>query len=155
MKKASYKLTLIISIIFLTGCMAGFPILSEKKPNNYYYTNLLVKDIKLNSAVSCKVVEMNYYRELAVTGENYKKVCSSFDKLSGSSFIQAPKDLPSRPKFKLIFSCSKDKYIVNVYSSRYVSVSPWDGPYEMDYIDISTLPASVNLYELCNFLYSL
>jgi hypothetical protein len=155
MKKTTYIFIILISIILLAGCQQNWSMLSGKKPSNYYYTNLLAKDIKLNKITSCKAIEMNYYRELDVEGENYKKLCSFLDKVNGSSFIAVPKDLPSRPKYKLFFSSSQDKYIINVYNEKYISINPWDGSYDMDYIDISTLPNSINLYELCNFLYSL
>lgn len=158
MKKTLYSLLLVLLMsAFFFGCGENTNTIyyNNKKPNNFYYTNLLSKNIKLKSSTKCKAIDMNYYREIELEKDNLSKIAAFLDKLNKENFIEAPHDLPQKPKFKLSFISDNDIYVINVYNNKYISVYPWDGSYEMDFIDMTSIPASLNIFEICKFLYSL
>jgi len=158
MKKFLRSLLFVLLIsAFFFGCGENVNIINytNKKPNNFYYTNLLCKNIKLKSNTKCKAVDMNYYKEIELDKDNLNKIAAFLDKLNKDNFIQAPNDLPQKPKFKIFITSDKDNYIINVYNNKYISIFPWDGSYQMDFIDMTSIPASLNIFEICNFLYSL
>lgn len=129
--------------------------LNNKKPNNFYYTNLAAKNIKFISETKFKVIDMNFYKEIELDKDNIDKVTSFLNTLNKDNFIESPKDLPQKLKYKMFITSKNDIYVINVYSNKYISVYPWDGAFQMDYIDMSSIPSSINLYEMCKFIYSL
>lgn len=157
MKKLTYLLLFLFTLVTFSSCNGQDPIKSLKgiKPNDYYYTNNLMEKIKLKKITKCTVVEMNFYKELDIDKENYEKICSFFDKLNMENFMSPLKNNSQKPKYKIFFICENEKYVVNIYDNRYISIYPFDGTYSMDYIDLKNIPDSINLYYLCNFLYSL
>ncbi|WP_275935971.1 DUF4883 family protein [Clostridium haemolyticum] len=56
-----------------------------------------------------------------------------------------------KPKYKIFFSFpqSKERYVLNVYNSEYLSVHPWDGNFPMDYISTKNIPYRFSIYNLC------
>ena len=64
--KKFLKLIFLISIscFLLTSCNIVFPIdgLKGKKPNNFYYTNLLAKNITLEKQYKITILETNFYK---------------------------------------------------------------------------------------------
>lgn len=155
MKKLTLILFIIISLL-ISSCNSKDVIDKiNKKPNNYYYTNKLMENIKLNKINKCIAFEMNYYKELEIDTDNFNKICTFFNKVNTSNFISPPDNIPSKPKYMIFFTCGNEKFIANIYNEKYISVYPWDGSFEMDFIDISSISNSNNIYELCNFLYTL
>lgn len=125
---------------------------SKQKPNNLYYTNNLVKNLKLNSSIKIKLLETNFYKEKELSKEDIDTVKNFANELKKSNFVEKPKDLPEKPVYKLFFTFSKEKYVVNVYNDKYISVYPWDGIYSMDYIDMGGIQPLYNIYGLCKYL---
>jgi hypothetical protein len=137
-------------MLFL-GCNIN---LNGKKANNFYYTNLLAKGLTLETSYKCSVIDTNYYKEKVLSKEDADTIKKFTKALNKSSFIEIPKDLPKKPMYKIIIIFSKEKYVVNVYNEKFVSVFPWDGSFKMDYIDMNKLPVSCNLYGLCKYIYT-
>lgn len=157
MKKILISLcTLFIISILLVGCNYNFSNISfnKTKPNNFYYTNILAKNLTLESSVKCVILDTNFYKEKELSKENLDTVKSMLKTLNKNNFISKPKDIPEKPIYKMFFTFNKEKLVINVYSEKYLSVYPWDGSYPMDYIDMSNLPISLNLYNLCKFTFN-
>lgn len=157
MKKILISLcTLFIISILLVGCNYNFSNISfnKTKPNNFYYTNILAKNLTLESSVKCVILDTNFYKEKELSKENLNTVKSMLKALNKSNFVSQPKDIPEKPIYKMFFTFNKEKLVINVYSEKYLSVYPWDGSYPMDYIDMSSLPISLNLYNLCKFTFN-
>lgn len=149
-------LTAFLISSILSSCSIPNKIyLNNKKPNNFYYTNLASKNVKLISDIKISIIDMNYYKQIELDKESVTNITAFFNKLNKENFIECPKDLPQKPKYKLIISSKNEVYVINVYNDKYISVYPWDGAFPMDYIDMSSIPPSINLYELCKFIYSL
>jgi hypothetical protein len=144
----------IISVLF-AGCNYKFNNISlnKNKPNNFYYTNILAKNLTLDSSVKCTVVDTNFFKEKDLPKENIDTVKLMLNVLNKNNFISKPKDIPEKPVYKIFFTFNKEKLIINVYNEKYLSIYPWDGNFPMDYIDMTGIPASLNLYSLCKFIF--
>ena len=67
MKKILYILITIIFSFTIYGCNLNLP--SHKKPYNFYYTNLLAKNLTLESKYECRILDTNFYKEQYLTKE--------------------------------------------------------------------------------------
>lgn len=154
-KKFFYIYTSFIIAILFMGCNynLGNIILNKNKPNNFYYTNLLAKNLTLESSYKCITLDTNLYKEKELKNDNKIIIKNMLKILNKNNFISKPKDLSDKPAYKMFFTFNKDKMVVNIYNEKFISIYPWDGTYTMDYIDMSGLPASLNLYNLCKFVF--
>lgn len=160
MKKRSFVFLLIaIFLLFFSGCTISFGRLTirnftvtEKKPSRYYYSNNLIKDLTEASNISVKLLDTNFYKEKKLSKDDIDTIKSFAKSLKKANFIDKPKDLVAKPPYKLFFTMDKDKYIVNVYDEKYITVYPFDGTYTMDYVDMNGIQNLYNLYGLCKYL---
>ena len=148
MKKGSLIILFLLLILSLLGSYTAY--LNKKKPNNYYYTNLLAKNLTLNKNYEIKVLDNNFYKVEDISEENIKVLLSFINELKKQNFIAKPQTLTVKPKYKFFikFLENNDKFVVNVYDTKYVSIHPWDGDYLMDYITMENIPIRYNLYSL-------
>lgn len=148
MKKGSLIILFLLLILSLLGSYTAY--LNKKKPNNYYYTNLLAKNLTLNKNYEIKVLDNNFYKVEDISEENIKVLLSFINELKKQNFIAKPQTLTVKPKYKFFikFLENNDKFVVNVYDTKYVSIHPWDGNYLMDYITMENIPIRYNLYSL-------
>lgn len=129
-------------------------LFTTKKPNNFYYTNLLAKNLTLSSYLKCIIEENNFHKETELKDENITDIKNMLNYLSKTSFIDKPKDLPQKPAYIIYFTFNKEKLVINVYNEKYLSIYPWDGNYPMDYVDITKVPVSLNLYYLGKYIFN-
>ncbi|ADK14213.1 MULTISPECIES: DUF4883 family protein [Clostridium] len=148
--------TLLIIIIAFSGCSykLGNYMFSTKKPNNFYYTNLLAKNLTMSSSLKCIIEENNFHNETELKNENISDIKNMLKYLNKTCFINKPKDLPQKAAYIIYFTFNKEKLVINVYNEKYLSIYPWDGNYPVDYIDMSKVPASLNLYYLGKYIFN-
>lgn len=149
--KLIYLTALFLLCITFTGCTS---ILEAKKPAMYYYTNLFSKCILEENTYLGTVLDTNLYKEKTLSNDNKSEIKNFIKNLHKENFINKPKDLPTKPLYKMYFTFKSGKYVMNVYNEKYVSVYPWDGNYPEDYIDMSSLPAAYNIHSFCKYLIS-
>lgn len=156
--KKFLKLIFLISIscFLLTSCNIVLPIdgLKGKKPNNFYYTNLLAKNITLEKQYKVTILETNFYKGSEINKKDKELIKHFITLLKKENFKTLEQKPESKPLYKIFFTFEKDKYIINVYNKQYISVYPFDGNFSMDYIDMNNIPEAYNLYNLCNFLFN-
>jgi hypothetical protein len=156
MKKCTLLLlTLILTLSTLCGCgikAEDMPI-TRKKPNNFYYTNLLANSLISNSNIKVTMYELNLHKEKETNADDLDSIVTFFKALSPKNFINKPSDLPQKPKYKIFIAIDNQKHTINVYNEKYITIHPWDGIYSEDYIDISNINARYNIYELCKYFY--
>ncbi|AEB75526.1 DUF4883 family protein [Clostridium botulinum] len=149
MKKGSF----IFIVLALIGSIliSSKMYLNRKKPANFYYTNLLVKNLSLYDKYEVKILDTNFYKRQDISNEDIKIICSFFKELKKPNFITPSSSFNEKPKYKIFFSFpqSKEKYVINVYNSEYLSVQPWDGDFPMDYISTKNIPFRFSIYNLC------
>ena len=141
-------LSLMISIL-LIGCNFSY---NKKKPNNYYYTNLLAKNLTLSTSCKASTVDTNFYKKQALSEDDIDTIKKFTKAVNKKNFISCPKDLPKKPAYKIIVEFKEEKLIINVYNEKYISIYPWDGSYSMDYLNMSNIETGYNLYNLCKYL---
>lgn len=153
----SFVTVIIITILF-SGCNYNLNNINfnfnKNKPNNFYYTNILAKNLTLESSCKCTIIDTNFFKEKELAKDNVDIIRNMLKNLNKNNFISQPKDLPSKPAYKIILEFNKDKLLINVYNEKYLAIYPWDGNYPMDFIDTTGIPLSLNLYNLCKFIFS-
>jgi len=153
-KKCILLLICISFSLGLFGCKYNFNKITfiKNKPNNYYYTKLLMKDLSLEPPKDLFVLYMNFYKKKDFSKEDLSTFVKFFNSLNNDSFINKPANLPIKPIYKIFVTFSENKYVINVYTERFISIYPWDGDYRMDYIDTSKMYKAYNLYGLSKYL---
>lgn len=138
--------TLMSLIILFTSC--SNPI-NKEKSNNYYYTNEVSKHLTLDKNINGSIIDTNFYKEIELSKDSIDTIKNFTHNLKKENFIDLPKTLPNNPKYKFYLNFDKEKYVINVYTEKYISIYPWDGNYSMDYIDMTGVYLNYNLYGLC------
>lgn len=161
MNKKLYTISLLLSIIFIfSGCkfnvgsysVENFSV-TKKKPYNFYYTNLLAKNLTLETNYKINVIDTNFYKDIKFSSEDISTVKTFINALRKDNFLnEKPADLPEKPYYKIFLSFNKEKYVMNVYNEKYISIYPYDGSYPMDFLNIDGIYASCNIYSLCKYL---
>lgn len=150
MKK--YKIlcgVLLITMCFIfSSCTFKF---NQNKPYNFYYTNLLAKNFLTETSVKASLIDTSYYKNHDLTKEEVTEVVTFLKKLKKHNYIKKASSIPLKPMYRMFFTFSKEKYVIDVFNSKYVSIYPWDGTYEKDYLDISDIPPSCSPYNLCEY----
>lgn len=143
------KIILILFFLFLlSGCSSSF---NDKKPSTSYYTNLLEAALAAEPKSNIVLLDLNFYKERPLQGEEVTFVKNFFKYLNKQSFIQKPADLPQNPLYKYFFTFTETKYVINVYNDKYLSIYPWDGNYLEDYVSMDGVVKAYNLYNLCKY----
>lgn len=157
MKKILFFLnTLFIITILFVGCNYNLSNVNFKKtkPNNFYYSNILAKDLTLESSYKCIMLNTNFYSEKELSKENVDTIKAMLRSFNKNNFISKPADLPEKPSYKIFLTFSKEKFAINVYNEKYICIYPWDGSFPMDYIDMTGVPVSQNLYNLAKYIFN-
>ena len=136
----------------LIGCSFNKNIFTKSKPNNYYYTNLLMKDLSIENPVEVYTLYMNFYKKKDFSKEDLATLGDFFNSLNNDNFVEKPANLPEKPMYKIFLTFSESKYMINIYNENIISIYPWDGAYTMDYINTSKMYKAYNLYGLCKYL---
>lgn len=143
------KLSVILLICFAaSGCSSLF---NQEKPYTFYYTNMLSKNFHTEKQIKASLIDTSYYKNHNLSSSEIKDFYNFFEALQKHNYIKRPKGLPVKPIYRMFFTFSKDKYILDVYNEKYISIYPWDGTYEKDFLSISDIPASINPYNLCKY----
>jgi hypothetical protein len=156
MKKRTMMIIIFLIILLsFTGCQikaTDLPI-NHKKPNNYYYTNLLIHNVNQDSSPNISILETNLHKEKVLPKEDMDSLMGFFKSIKTENFFnEKPSDLPQKPVYKIFVTANKEKYVLDVYNEKYVAVYPWDGVYSTDYIDMSSLSNLYNLNGLCKYI---
>lgn len=152
-KKLRYLITFIIISILLSSCNFNFQF-NSKKPNNYYYTNLLAECISKEVSYKCTAINTSFYNEIEISQNDKTTISNLFQKLNSKNFINKPTNLPNKPKYRLMFIFKDSTYLMDIYNEKIISIYPWDGKLEKDYIDLSSIPLSYNINSLCEYLFN-
>lgn len=154
MKKFCTLISIFLISITLYSCKSSSIFDLNSKPSNSFYTDGL-KDLTSNSKdVHIKVLCLNYYKAKILSEQEKELVYVLTSLLKDDYFINKPEDLPSKVQYKVFLEDDTNKYVINVYSSQYISIHPWDGKYEEDFLDISNVFNSYNPYDLCKYFIS-
>ncbi|MFL0252341.1 DUF4883 family protein [Clostridium neuense] len=150
MKSIRFAKFSILIFICLTACGCSFSF-NQKKPYIFYYTNELSKNFHTEKQIKASLIDTSYYKNHNLSSDEINDFYNFLSALRKHNYIKRPKDLPNKPLYRLFFTFSKNKYVLDVYNEKYASIYPWDGSYEKDFLNISDIPASINPYSLCKY----
>lgn len=128
---------------------SNISIYYKKKPNNFYYTNELMGCFKLEKKYSIFLLDTSFYKKETLDKAESDVVKGFLSTITNKNFISKPKNLPEKPQYKLYFTFNNKKYVSEIYNEKFISIYPWDGEYERDYINMENVPNAYNLYGFC------
>ncbi|WP_373898976.1 DUF4883 family protein [Haloimpatiens sp. FM7315] len=153
MKKIISLLICILIIVFLCLLNSCSPAkLSKEKPSNHYYFTKLANNITISKKVKLNILDTNFYKNKSIKEEDLSTIINFMNNLKVTNFIKKPFNLPQKPEYKIFLELEGEKYVINVYNEKYISIFPWDGNYSMDYIDMSSIYTAYNLHGFCKYL---
>lgn len=152
MKKLCMWLLVLILPLMAISCKSQVVSYKEKKTSNYAYTKELLSKIDNKDISSVYLFETNLHKQIDVSKEASDVIKNFIKDLKSTNFIDKPNDFNLAPKYKLFVSVNNEKYVINVYNETLVSIHPWDGVHEMDFIDSSGTHKAYNLNGLCNYI---
>jgi len=150
--KKSLILGLILSILITcTGCTNIKSKINEDKPQSNYYSQELIKSINHSNPKRISVFYKEFFDKFEFPSAESEDVISFINLLEESYFIEKPEDLPDTYKYKVYLEFEDEKYVITVFSEKYISIYNWDGKYKVDYVNITEVPLSYNIYGICKY----
>lgn len=154
MKKLTFILLTIIITLFLYGCAFENPkyIHLKKKPSINLYATEIAENLSLNIPYSLELFNLDLYK-LYILNDNEKKILINFLKSTTTDNFNEYEEISDVETYQLRITFENgDKYIIKVFNNSLLSVSPWDGIFSEDIINMNDIPENYNLYEFCTFI---
>lgn len=155
MKKILKVLSLLLCLSLLQGCSYEKPeyIHFEKKPSLNFYTNEINNKILKGKNYSIEIFDTNISKTTKIDDSEKVIIEDLINSLNNDSYKKVKKIKELEPyQIKVKFNDKNDKYVINVYNNEYITISPWDGIFEMDYISMENVPERYNLYNFCEYI---
>jgi len=155
MKKKICLLLLLLITLSFTSCKYAITdkkLIKSSKENKFYYTNMLMENINEESNYNCSLMDTNFHKEIILNSSNTSALNNFLKSLNEKHFLSKPKQNLEEAKYKIYITFKNNKYVINVYDEKLIGIHPWDGYYDMDYIDMTNTPISYNLYKLCSYM---
>ncbi|WP_460280346.1 DUF4883 family protein [Clostridium sp. CTA-5] len=157
MRKLRLSLLIILISILLSGCDLFGPkyINFSEKPNNHYYTDQLHKKILNNENFSLYVFDKNLYKEIKVTNDDEITIIENFiNSLIDNNYLNESEILNTSESFRIKIVFKDETFLIKVFNSNVITLSPWDGKFKEDIISMDSLPIGYNLYDFCTHIAS-
>ena len=152
------KLLLLFFIIIsfnLNGCMSQNSnyINFSSKPSNHYYTDELKNKIISSKDFSLCVFDTNLYKDITVDKDENIIIDDFFNALNNSNYLSYDSKPENKEIFRITISFEdSSKYLIRIYDSSVIAVSPWDGIYEEDIVSMNDIPLRYNLLDFCTHI---
>ncbi|WP_297520437.1 DUF4883 family protein [uncultured Clostridium sp.] len=149
MKKFILFSILSISLNFISCSTIEYSS-NKNKPSESHYSESL-KELITTDITEIKLIENKFYKEVILDKNSTKLISDMVNELDLKS-ITLPLSSDIECLFKLHIKNNTQKYVIDVYGNDIISIYPWDGVYEKDFLDISSLPLSLKAESICNFI---
>lgn len=151
-KKLLTVIVIIIIIINFTSCSFKFsPFNEDNKPSKNYYTQELLKLIKVEQPKKVSMFYREFFEEFTFPNAETSDIISFLESLKEDYYIEKPSDLPETYDYKVYLNFNNKKYAMTIFNEKYASIYEWDGDYEVDYINMTDIPLSLNIYGICKY----
>lgn len=134
----------------LSGCYFNDPkyvnIKSKEIPN--YYSNEINSKLLNNQDYSVEIFNDNLYKKTKIDDSEKVIIDNFINSLSNDSFTNTEKPTTTEI-YQIRVKFDDQKYIIKIYNETTVTVSPWDGIYQEDLIDMKNIPKRYNLLDFC------
>lgn len=144
--------TFIFFVTLFSGCTTG-NILNKEKPSLSYYTYELSNLIS-NDSLEIHVLDRNIYRNISVSKEDKSILNDLLKNIKDSNILsEKPVDLPNKSIYTLFITTHKEKMVLDVYGDDLISIYPWDGKYEKDYLSLDNIPNAFKMEQFCEYVF--
>ncbi|MBU5592799.1 DUF4883 family protein [Clostridium sp. MSJ-4] len=153
MKLRYFILIIILCPILLISCNFRYPdyFPFKNKPNGHFYTEDLFLNLNKDENFSCRVYESNLHKEASLNKEQLSTLTEFFSSLTLDNFVEKPKDFSEKPVYKMFITANSKKYIIDIYNDTNISIYPWDGNYDIDFINMKNIHSAYNLFSFCKY----
>lgn len=140
-------------ILSLQGCVFDDPryLNLKSKPSNYYYSNLIYKNLKNDEPFVLKVFDTDFYKYYTVDDEDKDILLSFFESLNNDNYL-SELETTDTAKYELHIEFSNEKYIINIYDDSLITLYPWDGSFVEDILSMKGVSQYNNLYSFCSYV---
>lgn len=157
-KKLVLFITIIVFPIITISCNKNFiqnisaPI-KISKPSKNFYTNALINSIKNSQNIQISIFYSKTGKNKILPNEYMENFNLFINSIKQDFFVENLNENVKEPEYKLtVVLDNKNSFIVNVFDENLVSIHPWDGVYEADFINISSLNNKINIFNTVNFI---
>ena len=150
-----FLLPLLLILVFsLNGCISQNPkyINFTSKPSIHYYTDKLKNKVLSNEKFSLSVFDTNLYKDITVDKDENIILDNFLNSLTDKNYLPYDSKPENKESFRITVSFNDDKFLIRIYDSSTISISPWDGTYEEDIVSMEDLPLRYNLLDFCNHI---
>ena len=154
MKRGKFIILLLISFT-LQGCIVEDPkyIHFSTKPEINYYTNQIYLNIfNNNEDYFLDLYNTNLSKNIPIPNDEKTIIENFLNEISIDNFDENI-EIPDKECYQIrIRFDNSQQYLIKVFDNNILTISPWDGIYQEDIIDISNLPIRFNLYDFCKHI---
>ena len=155
-----FLILLIFSFSVISCSKPSFNTISSSlkisKPSLDYYTKYLKHSIsKKNNTTHLSILYTKTGKNKSIPVKDIDKFTTFLNSLKPSHFLNTnQKTLEVKdPEYRLtVFINSNPAFIINIFNYKYINIHPWDGIYNPDFIDISSLQTRTNIYNIVDFI---
>ncbi len=151
-KLISFTLVIIFTYLF-TSCTFNESqyISPSSKPKVDYYISEIKDRIDKKDEYTIKIFDLNLYKYYEVDKKEHSIIPEFIDALNKDNYNTELQD-GLIPDYKIIIEFSNDKYVINAYNDKLISIYPWDGVYKEDIISMEGISDYYNLYKYCEYI---
>lgn len=151
-KKLMLFTTILTFTLFVFGCSPLEYIKYEKPKINYYTTKL--SDLVNNKDYEIQILDTNVYRTIDVDKEDVRIIPDLINNLKSDNFLtEEPEGLPVKSMYKLFIMSKDNKMVLDVYGDDIISIYPWDGDFEKDYLSLKGVPNAFKAEQFCKYVF--
>lgn len=146
---------LIILAFLLQGCSFNDPkyINFNEKSSPNLYTNEIYSKLLNNEKYSLELFNTNFYKNIPISEEEDNDIIENFIRSLSEENYKTDDAIPKeREPYQLKITFDDSKYIIKIFNNSIVTISPWDGVYPEDIINIEDIPNKYNLFDYCSHI---
>lgn len=113
----------------------------------------MLKDTLSTTPFRSRILNMTLYKEIAVDEEDNKVFLDMLSTLKDDYFVARPSDLPQSPLYRIYITSGDDRYVLDVYGDDLITIYPWDGVLEKDFISLKNIPNSFKMEPFCKYVF--
>lgn len=155
-----FLILLILSFSVISCSKPSFNTISSSlrisKPSLDYYTKYLKHSIsKKNNTTHLSIFYTKTGKNKSIPLDYVDKFTVFINSIKSNHFLdtnQITLELKD-PEYKItVFINNNPAFIINIFNDKYINIHPWDGIYNPDFIDISSLQTRTNIYNIVDFI---
>lgn len=155
MKKLTTFIILIL-LFTLQGCAFEDPkyIHFKEKSSNNFYTQEIYSKLLNDEDYSLEVFNTNIYKNILVHDDEEGIIENLIRELSSENYKEDG-DISEKEPYQIKIKFNDNAtYVIKIFNENTISVSPWDGIFKEDIVDIQSVPKKYNLYDFCTHIES-